>query len=88
MAIGLLFYFLLLRPQQKEKAKRQAMLAAVKKNDRVVTIGGIHGVVTNVDMKADRITIKVDESNDTKIRMTFSAIARVLGDEPSDEGSK
>jgi preprotein translocase subunit YajC len=87
LVIGFLFYFLLIRPQKAEQAKRQSMLAAVKKNDRVVTIGGIYGVVTNVQKEADEITIKVDESTNTKLRMSFSAIARILGDEPQAEQS-
>ena len=79
-----LFYFMVMRPQSREQARRRAMLAAVKKNDRVVTTGGIYGVVTNVHLEADEVTIKVDESTNTKLRVTLSSIARVLGDEPSD----
>ena len=58
---------------------------AVKKNDRVVTVGGIYGVVTNVHREADEVTLKVDEATNTKLRVTLSSIGRVLGDEPSDE---
>lgn len=87
LAIGLLFYWLLIRPQRQEQSKRQAMLSAVKRNDRVVTIGGIYGVVMNVQREADEITLKVDESTNTKLRVTLSSIARVLGDEPSGEAS-
>ena len=79
------FYFIIIRPQQREQARRKAMLAAVKKNDRVLTIGGIYGVVTNVHREADEVTIKVDEATNTKLRVTLSSIGRVLGDEPSDE---
>jgi len=81
LIIGMLFYFLILRPQRQEQSKRQDMLGEVKKNDRVVTIGGIYGVVTNVHKEADEITIKVDESTNTKLRMTLGSISRVLGDE-------
>ncbi len=87
LAIGLLFYWLLIRPQRQEQAKRQTMLSAVKRNDRVVTIGGIYGVVMNVQREADEITLKVDETTNTKLRVTISSIARVLGDEPSGEAS-
>ena len=87
VAIGLLFYFLLIRPQRQEQSRRQAMLATVKKNDRVITSGGIYGVVTNVHREADEVTIKVDEATNTKLRVTLSSIARILGDEPSDESS-
>jgi preprotein translocase subunit YajC len=82
------FYFLVIRPQSREQARRRAMLAAVKKNDRVVTAGGIYGVVTNVHLEADEVTVKVDETTNTKLRVTLSSIARVLGNEPSDEAAK
>jgi preprotein translocase subunit YajC len=84
VAMVALFYFMVMRPQSREQARRRAMLAAVKKNDRVLTAGGIYGVVTNVHQEADEVTIKVDESTNTKLRVTLSSISRVLGDEPSD----
>jgi preprotein translocase subunit YajC len=83
--IFVLFYFLLIRPQKREQGRRQEMLAGVKKNDRVVTVGGIYGVVTNVHREADEVTIKVDEATNTKLRITLSSIGRILGDEPSGE---
>jgi preprotein translocase subunit YajC len=85
LAIGFLFYFLLIRPQRQEQTRRQTMLSAVKKNDRVITIGGVYGVVTNVHREADEVTIKVDETTNTKLRVTLSSIARILGDEPAGE---
>ncbi len=84
LVMGLLFYWLLIRPQKREQARRQSMLAAVKKNDRVLTNGGIYGVVTNVHREADEITVKVDEATNTKLRMTIGSIAQVLGDAPAD----
>jgi preprotein translocase subunit YajC len=81
----MVFYFIVMRPHKREQAQRKAMLAGVKKNDRVLTIGGIYGVVTNVQREADEVTIKVDESTNTKLRVTLSSVARVLGDEPSEE---
>lgn len=81
--IILLFYLLLIRPQQRQQAQRRAMLAQVKKNDRVIAAGGIYGVVTNVRPEADEVTVKVDEATNTKIRMTLSSINSVVGDDPS-----
>jgi preprotein translocase subunit YajC len=78
LPIGLLFYFLLIRPQSKEKAKRTDMISQLKENDRVVTVGGIYGVVTNVHREADEVTIRVDEKNNTRLRVTLGAISRVL----------
>jgi len=83
--ILVLFYFLLIRPQRTEAKRRQEMLAAVKKNDRVVTVGGIYGVVANVHREADEITLKVDENNNTRIRVTVTAVARVIRDETASE---
>jgi len=88
LPIFALFYFLMIRPQRREQARRQQMLGGVKKNDRVVTIGGIYGVVANVNREADEVTLKVDEATNTKLRVTLSSVGRVLGDEPSDEPVK
>ena len=89
LPIGVLFYFLLIRPQRREQAKRQAMLSAVKKNDRVVTAGGIYGVVANVHREADEVTLRVDETTNTKLRVTLGSIGRVLGgDAATDSSSK
>ena len=83
VAIFALFYFLMIRPQRRQQAQHQALLADLKKNDRVVTSGGIFGVVTNVQRESNEVTIKVDEATNTKIRVTLSSIATVLTDEPS-----
>ena len=69
-AIFLIFYFLLIRPQQKKQKDHENLLKAVGKGDRVVTSGGIHGVVVGVaddvltleigNLKGERVKIKVD----------------------------
>jgi preprotein translocase subunit YajC len=87
VAVGLLFYFLMIRPQRKEQSRRDLMLAAVKKNDRVLTAGGIYGVVTNVHREINEVTIRVDETTGTKMRVTLNSIASVLGDEPSEDAA-
>ena len=87
LVIFYLFYLLFLRPQRREQAARQEMLKNMKKNDRVVTVGGIIGVVTNVDRDKNEVTLKVDESTNTKLRLTLGSIARVVGDEPTKEPS-
>jgi preprotein translocase subunit YajC len=88
IAIFVLFYFLLIRPQKREQARRQEMLSGVQKNDRVITAGGIYGVVTNVDRDADEVTVRVDETTNTKLRLTLSSITRVMGDESSNDNKK
>jgi preprotein translocase subunit YajC len=79
----LLFYFLLMRPQSKERAKRTAMIQALKPNDRVLTVGGIYGVVFNVNREADSVTLRIDDSNNTKMRVSLGAISRVIVDVPA-----
>ncbi len=67
----LIFYFLVIRPQSKERRKLQDWVSAVKKGDEVVTQGGIIGTVTLVD---DR-TVFVDVGSGTKLRVLKSQIA-------------
>ncbi len=64
-----IFYFLLIRPQQKKAKEHQAMLGDLKKGDKIVTSGGIHGTITKVDDTdvtveiADKVRVKVTRSN-------------------------
>jgi preprotein translocase subunit YajC len=76
VAIAIIFYFLLLRPQRREQAAREAMLSALKKNDKVVTVGGMIGSVANISPDGQEVTLKVDDN--TRIRMVRSSIQRVL----------
>lgn len=75
----LIFYFLIMRPQSKKQKATKAMLAAVKKGDKVTTIGGIRGTVDNV--KDDIISVRVD--GNTKIDFLKSAVSAVVN--PSTE---
>ena len=75
--IGALFYFMILRPETKRRTDQDKMQQELKKNDRIVTIGGIHGVVTNI-ASDDEVSIRIDDKNDTKIRITRNAIQRVV----------
>jgi preprotein translocase subunit YajC len=81
-----LLYFILLRPQGKEDKNRKKMVAAMKKNDSVMTIGGLVGKV--VDIKDDRVVLKVDEANNVKMTYLKSAIQRVLTDTDKAEDRK
>ncbi|MFO0971953.1 MAG: preprotein translocase subunit YajC [Phycisphaerae bacterium] len=72
----LVMYLLVMRPQRRERDKHQKMLAALKKNDRVMTIGGLFGVVQGV--KGDEVTLKVDETTNTKLTFSRSAIKTVV----------
>ena len=86
--IGILFYFMLLRPEQRKRATHEKMLDALKKNDRVVTVGGIHGTVVNVNKDQQEVTVKVDESSNTKLRINRSAISRVVTETSSDDDAE
>lgn len=60
------FYFMVIRPQQKQQKQRREMLDALKKGDRVVTIGGIYGEITL--LKEDYVTLKVADKVEIKVR--------------------
>jgi len=80
--IGLIFmvmYLILFREPKKKQKQQQKMVQSLKKNDKVRTIGGI--LATVVDVKDDEIILKVDESNNTKIRVVASAIGKNLTSE-------
>lgn len=79
--IAVLFYFMLIRPERKKRADTVAMLENMKKNDRVVTIGGIHGVVVNVQKDSEDVTIRIDDSTNTRMRVLRSAISRIITDD-------
>ena len=83
--IMLLFYLLILRPQKRKEQTMRSMIDNLKEKDRVVTIGGIHGIVTNVQRDQEMVTLRVDESTGTKVRVGTSAIARVVVDEEKNE---
>jgi preprotein translocase subunit YajC len=81
-----LWWLLIMRPERRKQAAARTQLDTLKKNDRVVTVGGIYGIVMNVQRDADEVVLKVDETNNTKLRVTFAAISRVLPEDSS--GSK
>lgn len=81
MFMILIVYFLLMnRPQQKQQAKAKEMLESLKKNDRVLTAGGILGTVVNTQ-DSKFITLRVDESSNAKMQVLKSSIVRVVTDE-------
>lgn len=72
--IILVFYFLMIRPQNKKQKDAQKMLSSLRKGDRVVTVGGMRGSVVSV--KEDSVILKVDDT--TKIEFNKSAVTQVL----------
>lgn len=83
--IGILFYFMLLRPQAREQKRRQELLNALKKNDKVVTTGGIIGTVADLSEDGRFVTLKVDDS--TRIRFLRSAIHGPLEDKAAPQAA-
>lgn len=75
--IIVIFYFLIIRPQKKRDKETKQMLAAIKKGDKIITIGGIHGTV--VAVKEATIVVKVDDN--TRIEFSRSAISTVVNRE-------
>ncbi len=72
--IGVLFYVLLLRPQQKQRREHQQMLGTIKTGDKVITVGGIYALVTNV--KNGSLVLKIAEG--VKVEVTRDAIRAVI----------
>ena len=77
VAMILIFYFFLIRPQKKQEKETKKMLDALKKGDKIVTIGGIYGTIFNVTEST--VVIKVDDN--TKIEFSKTAVSRVIADE-------
>ena len=84
VAIIAIFYFLIIRPQNKKQKETQKMLSALKKGDKVVTIGGIHGTIQTV--REQSVVLKVDE--DTKIEFSRSAISSIVTAAKEDKEDK
>ena len=72
--IIVVFYFLVIRPQNKKQKDAKKMLESIRKGDKVVTIGGVHGYVDSV--KDNEVLVKVDDN--VKIKFSKSAISQVL----------
>lgn len=69
-------YFLMIRPQNKERKKREEMIANIKKNDHVLTSAGIYGIVKQVTDQD--ITLCIDERKDVSIRVSKASIASLV----------
>ncbi len=73
LIIGI-FYFMILRPQQKRQKERQKMLEAVKKGDKVVTSGGLHGTIAGMDDK----TVLLQVADNVKMKFDRTAITGIV----------
>jgi preprotein translocase subunit YajC len=77
--IMIIMYMFIFRGPKKKQQKHAQMVKSLKKNDRVRTIGGIFATV--IEVRDKEVVIKIDESNNTKMRVSPSAISTVMGDE-------
>jgi len=83
VAIGLVVYFFMIRPQQKRSNDAKKFRETLTKGSRIVTIGGLHGLV--VDLTEDTVVVEVDRG--TKLRFDRSAIAREVGNKPTESAA-
>lgn len=79
----IVFWVFVFGGQRKERKKRESMLSALSKNDRVKTIGGILGTV--VEIRQDEVILKVDEASNTRMRFVRGAIQEVVTDDSKDD---
>ena len=84
-AIFLIFYFLLIRPQQKRQKEQEAMLKAVDKGDEVVTTGGLHGKV--VGTTDDTLTLEIAQLKGERVRVKVSR-AKIESRQPGTKGEE
>lgn len=82
----LVMYVLIIRPQQKRQKELRKMLDNLKKGDKIVTIGGIHGQIE--DVKDKTVIIRVDAQTNTKMEFVKSAISEVRGEPKEKEEPK
>lgn len=75
LLIIVIFYFLILRPQQKRQKERVKLLESIKKGDKVITAGGLHGTVEGLEEK----TLLVKVADNVKLKMERSAITTIIG---------
>ena len=76
--LGLIvIYLILFLPKRKQEKERRDMVAKIKRNDRVLTYGGIKGTVLDVRPDEHEVVLKVDEGTNTKIRFDLSAVHKV-----------
>lgn len=84
IAMFVIFYFLLIRPQQKRTKTRNMMLSNIKKGDKVVTIGGLHGTV--LELNDDTVVLRVNDA--TKMTFDRSAVNSIASSSASVEDKK
>ncbi len=85
IGMALLAYFFLFLPERRERQRKEQLRKDLKKNDRVVTIGGVLGTVASVSPDNNEVILKIDETTGAKMRVLRSAIHEVIRDEKKDD---
>lgn len=70
LAMIVIFYFLLIRPSQKKEKERKKMIESIQKGDKVITISGIYGVVTNIREEENIVVLKIAEKTNVEFSKT------------------
>ena len=81
--IFIVFYFFMIRPQQKKQKDREKVLDSLNRGDKVVTIGGVHGTVAGIDTEKKTVLVQVNDS--TKITFDRTAVANIEKQETGDK---
>ncbi len=87
MLMFMVIYMLLARPQNSPSAKTSALLSKLKKNDRVVTAGGILGTVVNFGADDEYVTLRIDDNSNTRMQVLATSIVRIVSDKDKDSKS-
>ncbi len=86
--VVVLYIFMMVLPNRRDQQKAKDLMEGLKKNDRVVTAGGIIATVANVQKDSEFITLKLDDTSNAKMKIMRSSISRVLEAEASGDGSE
>ena len=86
LLIFAVLYFLILRPQRKKEKQRTEMLKQIRKGDRIVTIGGIHGEIQTI--KGNNVILLVDAEGRTTLKVSRQAVHRILTDDSDEDQSE
>ena len=79
-----IFYFLILRPQQKRQKDRQKLLETLKKGDKVLTAGGMYGTIAGIDEK----TVLIQVADGVKMKFERSSVTSILKEAEPDTGKE
>ena len=83
-----IYYLTMVVPERKKKVEEASLMRALKKNDRVVTIGGIHGIVASIGEADEPITLKIDEGGNARMKVNRSAIAKIVDPKNTEDPKK